>query len=96
MLLRMIWRLGKVAEAGKETIAGRTPSSWGVRMSSRAQMEESSEGDGRACGTSEEAGAHEGGCGGGFLTASGFSVKWEARSATVSEEGGRGIGSLRR
>lgn len=38
----MIWRLGKVAEAGKERDnCWKDIVSWGVRMSSRAQMEES-------------------------------------------------------
>ena len=37
----MIWRLGKVAEAGKERDnCWKDIVSWGVRMSSRAQMEE--------------------------------------------------------
>ena len=89
---------GKVAEVGKER-----DNCWKdiLELGSEDVIKgtnegESSESDGRACGTSEEAGARGGGCGGGFLTASGFTVKWEARSATGSEEGGRGIGNLRR
>ena len=84
---------GKVAEAGKER-----DSCWKdiLELGSEDVIEgtnegESSKSDGRACGASKEAGARGGGCGGGFLTASGFTVKCEARSATVSEEGGRGI-----
>ena len=97
MLLKMIWGLGKVAEAGKERDScWKDILEWGSEdVIEGTDGGECSESDGRACGASEEAGAGEGGCGGGFLTAAAFSVKWEARSATGSEEGGRGTGSLR-